>query len=452
MRTRTTLLLLVVFAALLVYVVRYELPRPTEGEIEAQRRQLLEVDPGYVKYVKLEVGDRVTELARDDTGRWFLHQPVEDRANDTAVVGLLDELTPLSSVTTLDGGRASRITYRLDRPTVVVTIKRPTAAGYVDQVLTVGRKNPAYGAYYAIVDDDTTKTGLIDAGLVDGYLTRDPMSFRNLRLADFAVEDPKTIALGPPGAPIVLERDLGTRRWSIVSPRSLPADQPIVNDLVRRFSTQRIETFVDEEPEDPADYGLDPPAFVLTVVLENELRAGLYIGSAVPDGSGAVYAQRAGRPTVFTIPEGGRQELMRTLFELREKRLVDLPANAVTFLEITRGDSTFAASRQGETWAEARGAGRPLARVPIEQVVQNATVLEARSFVESPVGALRRALDAPLVETTLATDAGDTVRVTFARTGGEVYARLEPSGWLARVDADDPSLMLGLLRTPPWAR
>lgn len=454
MRARNTLLLLGIFAVLLIYVVRVELEKPSEATQRAERLQMLTMQPGFVTRLTIETHDHRLQLGRDDSGRWYVTEPYVDRADDTRVFGLLDELTPLASVSAVSGNRAERITYRFDRPAVVVTLQRPTGIGFATRTLRVGRKNPAFDAYYAIVDDDTTKTGLIPSRLVEQYLMKEPQTYRNMRITDVEVQDPKLLSITTPTSRVIIERDLGTRLWHIVSPIEAGADQPTVNDLVRRLGTQRIESFVDEQPEDLARYGLDRPSMSITVVLENELRETIHLGAPVADGSGDVYARRERRPTVFTLPESGRIELMRTLFELREKKLMDVsPASVRRFTVAGADGAALAIERDDEGWVDKTdGNARRLRRVPVEQVIQNLTVVEARAFGDRPEPDLSRAFDAPLAEATLGLASGDSVRIAFARFEGSAYARVGTSGTIARVDDDDPDLLLGILRTPPWVR
>lgn len=444
MKGRTVLLLLAVLVALLAYWFVAERDRPDPDALEAERLVLTRVDIDRTVAVEIRAEGVATKLSRDSEGRWYLRAPVQDRADDHQVRALLAELSPLVAIERVEGTKAEEVTYRLDRPTVECVISRPTGSGYEPVVLTVGRKNQAFDAYYAMVNGDRSRIGLIDPHVVENYLLRDPDGYRYRRVAEFRLDDVTRFGISHRGRRVFLQRN-ADREWVIVSPIRSYADQGTVNTLIQRFVAQRKDDFIDDPEPALASYGLESPALELRVELENGAQRALLIGAETPDGD-AAYAMRPGGESrrVFTIPLTSRDELDPTLFELRYRRFLLLRDVGVVEMTIATGEQTLEARVVGGNWSDPDG--RPLRKGTLDALRTALVTLAAEAFQDDADPA-SVGLDAPAitVEVTLADDA--VQRLGLALHDGEAFARVLPDGPVARVARSEYDRLVRLVAT-----
>lgn len=156
-RWRTTLIVLGVFAALLLYVILFEARREPSAEPGARTSptpaSVLDVAADDVRALHIAAGDRALSLARQD-GEWAILPP-----GTGAAAGASSEATPAGasiywSIDEILRLQARRIVaeeatdlaqYGLDAPAMTVTIE---ITGGASEQLLVGRETPDGTAYY----------------------------------------------------------------------------------------------------------------------------------------------------------------------------------------------------------------------------------------------------------------------------------------------------------------
>lgn len=149
MKTRTTLLLVGVFAALLAYVYFGELRRPAPSAATPTPAALWSVTRDDVVGLQVTGGDRETRLVRDADGAWALQAPVADAADEERVSQLLGRLAGITPSRTFTESVGSLEDYGLDQPDLVVVL---SLADGRSETLRVGAANPQQTAYYAQVE------------------------------------------------------------------------------------------------------------------------------------------------------------------------------------------------------------------------------------------------------------------------------------------------------------
>jgi hypothetical protein len=140
--------------------------------------------------------------------------------------------------------------------------------------------------------------------------------------------------------------------WRLTAPIAAPADAAEVDSLLSSLESLEMEEEVAASAANLADYGLEAPKQGVSLMLEgggDPLK--LLLGSKTPDG-GALYAQLAQRPRVFTIPAHLESTLGKQAFELRDRDLLHVKRDAVKTLEVTGPEGSYALARddKGE-WA-----------------------------------------------------------------------------------------------------
>ena len=87
---------------------------------------------------------------------------------------------------------------------------------------------------------------------------------------------------------------------------------------------ETVNEAIEQNPKSLKDYGLDPPAQTLRVETDSKpAQFEIKLGDDTPTSSG-VYAQLGGSPRVVTLAAYLKTALVKSLFDLRDKRAVTL--------------------------------------------------------------------------------------------------------------------------------
>lgn len=139
--------------------------------------------------------------------------------------------------------------------------------------------------------------------------------------------------------------------WEIVKPEAVPTDSSEVGSLLSTIDTLEIQRVIDEQPANPADFGLAPPRISVGFKTTGEpAMKRLEIGRKTPTGSD-IYARVEGEKRVFLISAYLEDSLNKTPFGLRDKTALKFErdgADALT-LEVT-GSPTLAFVKKGADW------------------------------------------------------------------------------------------------------
>lgn len=132
--------------------------------------------------------------------------------------------------------------------------------------------------------------------------------------------------------PLTCSHESGS--WVIVEPQKLAADQSTISVFLASLTGATVGEVVDPHPANLKDFGLDPPTETLDVSTDAKpARFTMMLGDDTPTGNG-VYVQVAGNPRVVTVASYEKTSLVKTLFDLRDKRAVTLDADQVQKIEV----------------------------------------------------------------------------------------------------------------------
>lgn len=131
------------------------------------------------------------------------------------------------------------------------------------------------------------------------------------------------------------------KTWVITEPNKLAADQSEVSSFVQNLVGTSVNSVVDPHPGSLKDFGLDPPVTTLNVSTSGKpAEFTLRIGDPTPTND-AVYAQVAGNSRLITLPSYGKSTLEKTLFDLRDRRVVTLDTDQIQQLEVSAGAKSY---------------------------------------------------------------------------------------------------------------
>ncbi len=337
MNPRSTVLVLLVLAALGAYVYWVELPGDTQ---KTEDERLLVLDEEAVTGITLTFPDRKLVLARSDDG-WRLTEPVDAGADAAAVKNLLHMIGGAKITRTLEDVDDKLASYGLEPPAAVLTLT--TNDGTNPPALSIGEATSVGFSSYAQRSDDPNV--YITAAAFRSGMLKEAKDLRDKRVLLFEDQDVRRIGLVHAGEgeveTLVLERPDASTDWQITAPATYPGDGSETRALLSSARGIRITDFVSDEADvDLTPYGLDAPRLALTIGTgEDDPPQTLVLGGAhVDEEKKEIYAKRTDSAAVYSIPEFALKNLGKDLATLRDKTVVRYDADAAATIEVTRVD------------------------------------------------------------------------------------------------------------------
>ncbi len=379
MRTRTTLILLILATLLTAFVLLIDSRRPGTDTSRAEEGRLL---PGITldEITRLEI-DRPREtlvVTREGEGFRIL-SPLEDEADRVRTEDLLRSLLDLSSRT----DRAPEAVTGGDEATGLGTkaLRAHLVTDASETILEVGSRSIAGGLRFARVPGRES-LALVDERAAELLLT--PLGgLRERKIFPLAPLETESLTIHSAKEDIHLARR-GRERWWIESPLDDEADPAAVNQLLSQLAALRADGFADATE---TALGFDPPQLTLVAKPRDEDHdeVCLELGDAIPAGNGSFYLRRQGREAVFEIYLA---DLLRDLRQpaeaLRSRKILDFSPWEVVEVELSRGGESVRVTRvdgeneAGKTWAAMEPANFPLDSVALAELLSSLETVDAQ--------------------------------------------------------------------------
>jgi hypothetical protein len=231
--------------------------------------------------------------------------------------------------------------------------------------------------------------------------------------------------------------------WSLTAPVAAPADRQAVESLTTSLATLRVERQIEANPQKPADFGLAPPAVEITFKAKGEER-GVKLGAKNPTGIW-VYAQEAGKPAVFLVPEGLLRDAQKPPSDFRDRTLVAFERKDVKAVEVRGpgGQVVASVSAKGpDEWQVTAPLAAPGDREAITGLLEKLRAAKIKEFVaEAAKSPAEYGLDRP---TRLTLEMGEgatrtTRTLRFGKAAADkkgVYVQREGEGSVLLVEAE----------------
>ena len=198
-------------------------------------------------------------------------------------------------------------------------------------------------------------------------------------LFSFRPEELTRLALLKGNQEIVVEkRDTG--EWEITAPLLTPADPFALSRVTNTLGLLRYLRIISKDPRDLSQFGLDPPDFVVSYRAGDE-EGSLSFGykSPVEDG---FYARTGADTTVYLVWRPDKNDLDKTLFDLREKGLFALQRDQVERLVIERRGHTWILNKIEGKWFLHNQENLAINQDKVDNILGITLVAEILSFVE----------------------------------------------------------------------
>jgi len=309
------LVLLVVFAALLGYVLLYENPGEDTGKND--KIQLQKIDDERIKSISLDDGNHVILLVRDGNS-WKIKEPVEARTARHAVNNVLDAVCDFEVEREVEEDPGDLSQYGLDPPSITVTTSLDDGSEekiFVGASVPVGAKyyvmkNPG-GPVYTVASHKITalRKGvpeLRDSSIADDFTRSDVVQVSVLEKDRKTVclrrEEPAEDAENTPGAAGetgTAEEEEPPAEWYLEG-RPESDCEPDAEGILGNLSFTDAEEFVDN-PGPLDTYGLSSPSRSLVLTFKDGTEWKFDMGHK--DQQGRIYLRNTQRDEIYLVSD-----------------------------------------------------------------------------------------------------------------------------------------------------
>lgn len=323
------LILTFCFAGLAAFVYFYEIA----GQEERERAQELEESLFRVE----EEDVRGVEITRQDTDPvvlekvedgWILEEPLQTVADQSTVDSFVGAVSSAKRSRTLETVESDVSAFGLDSPRATLTVSTEEE----EKTLLIGKEdftgNQLYVKFQEGEEVYLTGTSLLSS------LEKEILEWRNKDALDFDRNKLAEIEISREGASFEFQKSDG--EWQIREPVSELADQGAVGSLISSLASAEAEAFVEEEPSQLADYGLESPQIVVRLREEgSDAWEVLDIGASVDE---AYFARNPNKGPVIELSGDVYDDLTKDLWDYRQKDVVTVPQSDIETLTLTRED------------------------------------------------------------------------------------------------------------------
>lgn len=405
MNGKRNLVLLVVFAGMLLYAVKGELPKDeaklTEGvrlaEIPRKSFETVRVKNAKGEFTFVNPNPEVTKDDSElgfDTANWKLEGIKDSRIDPAGLSRIVSNLKELRFTDPIPPAEleSDLSVYGLANPGVIVEVKGKDTKGEPRSFgVEVGGLNKYVSKRYARILGEPSIYLIADAiyGAADkardSYRLKNPVSFLDSDLTGFEFKRP--------GQTIKAVRD--NNRWRITEPIKATGGNFAIPDLLKGFRGLSVRSFVDD-PAEVAKLGLDGANYSLKVDLGSKPAVVVRLGERKTKESQieGVF-QIEGEASAYIATSGVPKELSMELDKLREKRLFTFEWERAEKILVEMPKERVEISKVGEKWMLG---DKEADTVFVKEFLRQWGTLEASSFPEANAKVAAFGFDKPSIK------------------------------------------------------
>ncbi len=475
MKSRSTIILLVVLAGCVGYVVlrgagvfapKDAAPPPPPAE-----RTLFDEAPGPIARLAITPRDGQAMAFENRGGQWRITAPLDAPADPAAVrnvLQLVEQLRWRQRFEPGDDDAPPPDATGLDRPAWTLELTDAQNRRYT---LHVGSDRPWSTTPEAYVRPAGSRTTYVVRGEFSRLLSRPLRTYRDRTVLDL---DPQRIvriqAAGQ--AAYTLEKRDG--QWRVVAPFTGRGNPAAVTELLRALAQVQAQAIASDDPAAEAAAGTTAPAdpyaryglsegrsTVVRLHVQDPAPAtgpasapaatpaprtyALHFGARM-QGEDTVYARLEDRPAVYLVPASVLAKVLIPPSDLRSRDLLDFAPPAVRQVELQLPEDKVVLDRTDEGWAMTSPYAGPANARQVEEMLATLAGLQAQAWRDPVTDAPEaHGLTAPRLLATVRLEDG-TVRTL--RIGGPTesglmtYARPGETESYALVDSDAARTLL----------
>ena len=351
MNFRTTFLIIVTLTVVAAsYFLFFNKPIDDNPKSEKPRIfQVYDIPVEKISKIHLSYSDESFQnfsIEKNDKNTYMFTAPINAHADNEKVKLLLGDFLNKRIRKTLNV--SDYMQYGLDEPTI--TIKLWKNRSTEPKTFFIGKRGVNFAVY--IKEKSEKHVFLIESSALDD-LSKSPSDLRDKAIIAFDPEAITEIKFEKPEQIHCMKED---DRWTMTHPHSENADTQRIQSILTELSQSQVLSFeADGEDVPPLikKYGLKNPRIILTL-RDEKSTYGLKIGSddqSAQNYEGTykkVYAQSIHQGSIFTVSDRIVQILNRSVFDLRDKRVLDFQRTDTTKFEIQYGTQKIVGTKLGQ--------------------------------------------------------------------------------------------------------
>lgn len=413
MKSKTTLILLVVVVALALWIKFYESKQPNTEERKRLAGQVVNFDEDNLEGIVIQNGDDRIELRKSDD-KWRLEAPIKDQADSSLVDSLVSTLQSWQKDETIsedeiekDKGRLEE--YDLDKP----KLRLKLLGKEMPPEILFGKDAALEGKMYVRLAN--SKDSFLVSQRVKTNVTKKAEEFRDRKLTDVSNAQVNRVALKTPAGEMELQKQ--GENWEITRPLRARADSQKAGDLISQVTAARIQQFVAEAGGDLQPYGLTEPRGSITLFKQDDKDGqALQIGGVPSEQQDQVYVRFSARNFVYTLPKKLEEILNTKPADLRDRHLVRFDTNLLDRITIDAADKgKTVLARKEQVWTIASRNNQLANNGEVTRLLDTLKNEQVTRFVEDVASDLPKyGLDKPQLQVTLSSFASENTAETAA--------------------------------------
>jgi hypothetical protein len=363
--------------------------------------------------VKRKEADPVV-LTRAGSGDWQITAPKPLHADQSAVSGILSDLSSLNSERLVDDKALNLAVYGLDQPALELDL---TEKNNQSEKLLIGNNTPTGSVYAALANDPRvftiasyTRTSL-DKGLKD---------LRDKRLLPVNADKVSQIELIRKNEDVEFGRNKDA--WQILKPKPYRADGAQVSELLNKLSDAKMDLSGSDSSD--ASSAFSKATLVATAKLTDESGTEQL---EVRKDKDTYYAKSSAVEGAYKVDADLGKALDKSVDDLRNKKLFDFGYNDPNKIELRDGAKTYFLTRGSDGYDDWWSNGKKM-DASAETLVSDVRDLSASKFVDS-------GFSNSTIELTVTSDDGKRIeKVSLSKAGDHYIAKRENDPSLYQVD------------------
>src|SRR3954467_13277906 len=357
MKTKTTLLLLIVAVAVALYIKFYESKGPNTDEAKRQAGNVINFERDNLEGIVIQNGDDRIELKKQDQ-KWRIEAPFKDQADRGAVENLIADLDSWQKFDSIAASEIAKNKSLLDEYGLSKgKLKLKLIGKDAPPEITFGNDAALQGKMYVRVGD--AGDVIVAPQSVRNDIAKKPEDFRDKKLTVLTTAQVVRALVKTSAGEMEFEKKAD--HWEIVKPLRARGDDQKIADLLAQITTAQIQQFVAEDRGDLRPYGLaEPRGSVTLFTADDKTGQSLQIGGVPEKEKEQVYVRFTTRNAVYTLPKKIEEILALKPADLRDRHLVRIDTNILDRITIeTPGKSKTVLARKDENWTIANKNNQP---------------------------------------------------------------------------------------------
>src|SRR5713101_6558989 len=351
MKSKTTLILLVITAAVFAYMFFYERKAPTTEEAKRQAQNVVNFSHDKIDGIVIQNGDDKIDIRRRDK-KWRLETPIKDQADSSLIENLLLDLESWQKDATipakeLEADKNKLNEYGLSKPKLRLKLRGQDAPAEI----LFGKDAALEGKMYVRLGN--SKETFLAAQSIKKEIEKKAAEFRDRKLTDLITAQVSRVVLKTATGEMELQKK--GDHWEITKPLRARGDDQKIADLIAQVTTARIQQFVADDRGDLHPYGLAEPRGSITLFTQDDKQGQtLQVGSIPEKEKDQVYVRFSPRGFVYKLPKKTEEILNTRPNDVRDRHLVRIDTNILDRMTIDApGKGKTVLARKGENWTVA---------------------------------------------------------------------------------------------------